>query len=248
MPDAAQSQSIQSLCEQGQAALLTTDYLAAERYLVAAENLAWDAKDYDAITRLYMPLQEARRQRRQRCSDGVFATISKRSINETIDPAAVAKENPLGQLIVAGFGTITPVTELRTIADQQQLYLDLPLAASYVVGGETVILFVPLPDVTLPDAEKIDSIDALLRKAPPHSVIVPLDAIAPDRPLGDSGTFGYLMNLWETLHAPFLAMADGATDPHQKLALYRQTIRVDYACEFAHQRLSDTARLLSRRK
>lgn len=248
MPDAAVLQTIQSLCEQGQAALLTTDYLAAERHLVAAETLAWDAADYDALARLYMPLQEARRQRRQRCGDGVFVTIARRSPDETIEPAAVATQYPLGQLLVAAYGSIQPALQLRTIADQQHLYLDLPLAASYVVGGQTVLLIVPLPDVQLPDPAKINSIDGLLRSQPPQSVVVPLDAVPPDRPRGDAHTFGYLMNLWETLHAPFLAMADAATDLRQKLTLYRQTIRVDYACEFAHQRFSDTARLLSRRK
>ena len=248
MPDAPLSAAIQSLCEQGQTALLQTDYLQAERHLIAAETLAWDAKDYDALARLYMPLQEARRQRRQRCSDGVFVTITRRSANETIDPTAIAKDHPIGQLLVAAYGSIGPVTQLRAIADQRRLYLDLPLAASYVVSGQTVVMVAPLPDTELPNADAIDSIDTLLRAAPPHSVIVPLDAIPPDQPHGDARTFGYLMNVWETLHAPFLAMADAATDPLQKLTLYRQTIRVDYACEFAHQRFSDTARLLSRRQ
>jgi len=47
-------------------------YLDAEKTLAAAEQLAWDAKDFDALSRLYMPLQEARRQIRQTCMDGVI--------------------------------------------------------------------------------------------------------------------------------------------------------------------------------
>ena len=40
---------------------------------------------------------------------------------------------------------------------------------------------------------------------------------------------------------------DTAVDPVQKIEAYRRTIRVDYACEFAHQRLSDTAKGMARK-
>jgi hypothetical protein len=52
------------------------------------------------------------------------------------------------------------------------------------------------------------------------------------------------MSIWERLHTPFLAAADMRVDPVQKMEGYRQAIRVDYACELAHQKLSDTARTL----
>lgn len=242
MPD-----PIQSLCEQGQSALLQTDYLAAERFLVAAESLAWDAKDDDALARLYMPLQESRRQRRQTCGDGAFAAVLARSTDDVPDLAALTEQFPRGQLIVAGFGTIRPALELRVLASQQNLYLDLPLAAAYSVGGQTVIVLVPTPDVAPPLPAEVDSIDTLLRNAPAHSVVVPATSLPPDQVQGDSRTFGYVMGLWEALHAPFLAAADAATDPTQKLIGYRQAIRVDYACEFAHQRFADTARVRLRR-
>jgi hypothetical protein len=54
------------------------------------------------------------------------------------------------------------------------------------------------------------------------------------------------MTLWERLHAPFLAAADAQSDPIRKMDLYRRTIQVDYACELAHQKLSDVAKNLSR--
>jgi hypothetical protein len=116
------------------------------------------------------------------------------------------------------------------------------------VGGQTVLLIVPTPDVALPSPDRVSSLDSLLRQAPVHSVMLPLDSIPPNQTRGDTNTFGYLMGVWETLHAPFLALADNAVDPKQKLIGYRQTIRIDYACEFAHQRFSQTARELSRRK
>ena len=55
-------------------------------------------------------------------------------------------------------------------------------------------------------------------------------------------TYGHVMDMWERLHLPFLATADMQVDPTQKIEHYRTTIRVDYACELAHQKLSDCAR------
>jgi hypothetical protein len=52
------------------------------------------------------------------------------------------------------------------------------------------------------------------------------------------------MALWERLHVPFLAAADAEANPLRKIAGYRQTIEVDYACELAHQHLADVAREL----
>jgi hypothetical protein len=47
------------------------DYLAAEATLVSAEAIAWERRDFDTLARLYMPLQESRRQRRQNCGEGI---------------------------------------------------------------------------------------------------------------------------------------------------------------------------------
>ena len=57
-----------------------------------------------------------------------------------------------------------------------------------------------------------------------------------------------VMQLWERLHGPFLAAADMQVDPVRKIEGYRKTIRVDYACELAHQRTSLVARELARSK
>jgi hypothetical protein len=55
-----------------------------------------------------------------------------------------------------------------------------------------------------------------------------------------------VMAIWERLHAPFVAAADAQTDPILKMEGYRTAIRVDPACELAHQKLSDTARMMMR--
>jgi hypothetical protein len=56
------------------------------------------------------------------------------------------------------------------------------------------------------------------------------------------------MALWERLAAPFLAAADSSVDPIARVVGYRQTIRVDYACELAHQHLSDLAKTMDRQR
>ena len=63
--------NLQSLCELGQEQLIRMEYLAAERTLVEAEEIARRERDFDTLGRLYMPLQETRRQRRQRCGEGI---------------------------------------------------------------------------------------------------------------------------------------------------------------------------------
>ena len=63
--------ALQDLCESGQALLMEARYLEAERALSAAEHEAWASRDWETLARLYMPLQEARRQRRQRCGEGL---------------------------------------------------------------------------------------------------------------------------------------------------------------------------------
>jgi hypothetical protein len=52
--------------------------------------------------------------------------------------------------------------------------------------------------------------------------------------------------MWERLHTSFLAAADMQVDLARKIEGYRQTIRVDYACELAHQKASGAAREMAR--
>ena len=60
-------------------------------------------------------------------------------------------------------------------------------------------------------------------------------------------TYSEVMTMWEKLHSPFLAQADATAEPQRRIEAYRQTIRVDYACELAHQKLADAARFLGRK-
>ncbi len=238
------SEAIQQLCFEGQKDLLATDYLSAEDSLVTAEHLVRDARDWDALARLYMPLQEARRQRRQRAGEGlVKLDLVAKHASDAIDVDLIASKYPHGQLLVAGFGSIEPARKLREIADRERRYLDVYLAASYWVSGAVVVAIVPNDRVTVPPEGEY-SVDELTRLLPPHSILMPVTDLPQGERMGDTHTFAQTMSIWEKLHLPFLALADQTADPEARIKAYRQTIEVDYACELAHQKLSEIARMM----
>src|SRR3954453_16710982 len=108
------SPDVQALCEQGQQLLMETRYWDAERTLADAEKIAWEARDWDTLARLYMPLQEARRQRRQRCGEGVVALdLLAEGASEEADPGQIWTHYPHGLLLVAGWGSIQPAVGVR---------------------------------------------------------------------------------------------------------------------------------------
>src|SRR6266542_6426436 len=105
---------LQDLCQRGQEELMRMDYPAAERTLEQAEEIAWTGKDWDTLARLYMPLQEAHRQKRQRCGEGVVALdLWAQSPTDHIDVKHVVENFPHGQLLVAGWGSIQPALKIR---------------------------------------------------------------------------------------------------------------------------------------
>lgn len=240
------SEAIHQLCAEGQKDLLATDYLSAEDSLVTAEHLAREAGDWDALSRLYMPLQEARRQRRQRAGEGVVRLdLVAKHASDPLDVDLIASKYLHGQLLVAGFGSIEPARKLRQIAERERRYLDVYLAASYWVNGAVVVAIVPDDRVAVPPEGEY-SIDELSRRLPPHSVLMPLTDLPQGDRIGDTHTFAQTMSIWEKLHLPFLALADQTEEPLARIEAYRRTLIVDYACELAHQKLSDTARMILR--
>jgi hypothetical protein len=240
---------VQEMCEQGQSLLMETRYLEAERLLAAAEKIAWESRDWDALSRLYMPLQEARRQRRQRCGEGVVALdlISEGAADE-VDPGQILANFPHGQLLVAGWGSIKPALGVRELADRQGHYVETFLAAVYPVGAGKAIVIVPTQDVVLPTAGHHATIDALLANLPTQSIVLNESELPRGSRKGNDKTYAEVMSMWERLASPFLAAAEQSKDPIARAFAFRQTIRVDYACELAHQHLSDLAREMERRQ
>ncbi len=233
---------LQAQCELGQQQLVRTEYLQAEATLASAAEVALGNKDFDLLSRIYMPLQEARRQRRQRCGEGeVCLDLLAESAADHLDGQRVIENFSHGQLLVAGWGSIAPAVLVRTLARERGLYLETFLAAVYPVGAGRVVVIVPTEDVALPDATE-RSVDDLARRLPPQSLLMAESELPRGTRRGNTQTFAEVMAMWERLHAPFLAAADMQVDLMQKIEGYRRTIRVDYACELAHQKASQAAR------
>jgi hypothetical protein len=240
---------VQQLCEEGQSLLMETRYCEAERVLVQAEAIAWEGRDWDALSRLYMPLQEARRQRRQRCGEGVVALdLLAQGADDDVDPGKILADFPHGQLLIAGWGSIKSAVEVRAMAERSGLYLETFLAAVYPIGAGRVVVIVPTSDVVLPSVGVHRSIDELLPNLPVHSIVLAENELPRGSRKGTAQTYAQVMSMWERLAAPFLAAAEHSTDPIARAAGYRQTIRVDQACELAHQRLSNLAREMDRQR
>jgi hypothetical protein len=237
---------LQSLCELGQQQLMEMKYLEAESTLASAEHEAWLAHDFDTLSRLYMPLQEARRQRRQRCGEGVVCLdLLATSETEKLTGLQVVENFPHGQLLVAGWGSIEPALEVRRLQQEHGLFVETFLAAVYPMGEARAVAIVPTEDVALPAPNPM-SIDELIRLLPPHSIVLSEHEFPRGRRRGTPQTYGEVMAMWEHLHAPFLAAADMQVDPILRIEAYRKTIRIDYACELAHQKLSHVAKELAR--
>jgi hypothetical protein len=237
---------LQALCEEGQSLLMATKYLDAEALLERAEQIAWDAGDYDTLSRLYMPLQEARRQRRQLCGEGtVCLDLIAAGPADEISGRRVIENFTHGQLLVAGWKSIEPALAVRQLQKQHRLYVETFLAAAYPMGSGSVVVIVPTAQVSLPTAD-FTSIDALIASLPAHCIVLSSSELPSGSVPGTWKTYANVMAMWERLHTPFLAAADAVVDLRQRMAAYRRVIQVDYACELAHQKLSDVARQLIR--
>lgn len=241
---------LQSLCESASEDLRSMDYLSAERQLERAESLALAANDYDTLSRLYFPLQEARRQRRQRCGEGIvrWDLVASGPDDKSLDAAALATRYPQGQLLVAGYRSVGPAVELRRMYWESNAYAEVFLAAAFdLPGGGKVIAVLPNPaDLSsIPPNIPVDRLHQLL---PPHTVLLTPADLPPGESKGTPATFAQTMALWERLHLPHLAMADAMPISRAKLDAYRAVTDIDYACELAHQNAAQTARALLRAK
>jgi hypothetical protein len=231
------SSFLQDLCQRGQELLMQTNYLAAEAMLAEAEQIAWDAKDWDTLSRLYMPLQEARRQKRQIALEG---TIRLSLHHPHLSVEQFLRDYSQGEFLLAGAGEIAPAIELRAAA-RGKLYLEAFLAAAYTIGERQAVVIVGLENSSLPAPAEIRNIDQLLHRLPVHSVVL-MDTELTEQ------TASCVMALWQRLHLPYLAAADAEVDPVRRMAAYRQTIQVDNSCELAHQKLADVAARISRKQ
>src|SRR3954454_10638055 len=116
---------LQRLCELGQELLMRMEYLRAEATLAEAERAATRLEDFDTLSRLYMPLQEARRQRRQRCGEGtVRLDLIASGESDEPDARQIAADYGNAQLLVAGWGSVAPALLLRQIQREGHQYAE----------------------------------------------------------------------------------------------------------------------------
>src|SRR5437763_13710397 len=170
---------LQSLCELGQEQLMRMEYLDAEKTLCEAEKIAFAQRDFDTLARLYMPLQEARRQRRQGCGEGVVCLdLIAQGPEDALDGKHVVENYPHGQLLVAGWGTIEPALTVRALQREHKLYLETFLAAVYPIAGGSgrAVVIAPLEEVALPDATP-RSVDELIRGLPAQCIVLNADQL-----------------------------------------------------------------------
>ena len=225
------------------------NYVEAERILTTAERVAWDQRDFDTLARLYMPLQETRRQIRIRCGEGdVALDLFPPDPDAPMNAELILESFPFGQLLVAGWGSIDVAKDVRRLAHERGLYLESLLGAVHRTTDEgLMIAIVPTEDTPVPESTELSRND-LWKALPANSLLLRSDDLPHGVRRGTTETFAKVASLWERLHLPYLRDADAEPDPVRRIELYRRTIAVDYACELAHQKLSHTAKELARRK
>jgi len=173
-------------------------------------------------------------------------TILARVSDDPIRAQDIYDEYQDGQLVIGDSVSNQPSVEVRHLQKQRRLYAETFLAAVYPIGAGRAVVIAPLEDVALPPVDESQSIDELLRHLPAHCIVMHESELPKGERHGDWKTYAEVMAMWERLHSPFLAAADQTVESRAKIEAYRKTIRVDYACEFAHQRLADTAHKYAR--
>jgi hypothetical protein len=267
VPSDWKNRDVQALCALGQGLLMQTDYRAADVVLTYAEARAWSDRDWDGLSRLYMPLQESRRQRRQLCGEGVVRLdLIDRGDGCVPSAEAILEAYPHGQLLVAGRCTLAPAIELRDrVARGERLrlngagpkglgresargegYIETFLAASYHVEGAWWIVIAPHAESRVPESDP-SSVQRLRESVGEGAIVVHADRLPAMSARGDAETFALTMAWWEQLASPFLKKGLALADGIEKIAQLREAIRVDSACELAHQTISRTARAMMRR-
>ncbi len=238
--------TVEQLCDSGQMHLCRTDYLAARDDLMEAEQQAWGQKNWDALSRLYLPLQETRRQIRLRCAEGtVCLDLVAQGPDDSMDARHVIENYPQGQLLVAGWGTLDSALQTRRAAAEHGLYIETFLGAVYPASGGRCVVIAPW-ERALP-AVKQYSIVQLTEMLPDCLVLGENELPAGPRP-GSAQTFAAVSDLWQRLHQPLLDAAMRQEDALDRAAALRRVLLADEACELAHQYLADCARALQRRK
>jgi hypothetical protein len=227
---AERATKIDAMMEQASRALVERDYFAAEKVAASALRRAHHEADYDRMARILLPLQEARRQKREIALETGRITI-------------VEGEMPEGRGLVTGCYLVGPPRVgadgrmLREAADERGIAVFVlvrepasrdglwPIVA---VGPVTVRAKVPPPDLTAPapkpNAKKPPSKGAA---KPPPAPVFPIEwFIRTGETLGDEAISQVPLTL------PAAARVDALLDRLEAIPLH----------EKLHQRLEEACR------
>ncbi|MHB1155960.1 MAG: hypothetical protein ACYC26_03870 [Phycisphaerales bacterium] len=111
---------IDALMEQAGESLAGMRYLECERFCQRAIALARQAGDMDRLARIVMPLEEARRQRRQTAEDAGVTVLA-----EKLSPGEIVQRHPRGCLmLLAPPFDANDVAAVRELAVQRGLFIE----------------------------------------------------------------------------------------------------------------------------
>lgn len=128
----AQSSTIDQLMEQASKALAETDYLACERLCDQALAMAMEAEDFDRAGRIILPLQEARRQRRQIAGEAGVIMLGE----PRLEPERILETHSAGCFMLAHPPyDPTDVASLRRQAAEKGRYAEAMLVDQAMLRG-----------------------------------------------------------------------------------------------------------------
>jgi len=165
---------IDAIMERASEALQAGRYLQSERLCVEALDAARAADDFDRYARIVLPLQEARRQRRQLASDHGVAVFSghHRSAEQLLD-----SHDAGCLLLIDPPYTADDLQSVRRLADERDLYIEAALVnAADLRGvfeavlerqGDAALTNVP---ANLSPAERVDALRGIVDATSDHEL------------------------------------------------------------------------------
>ena len=168
------SHPIDDIMERASAALVATDYLACERLCLEALTRARAESDFDRYARILLPLQEARRLRRQIAAESGVTVLN----GPRRDPADVLDDYPLGcLLLIAPPHTTEDEIALRKAAHERGLFVEVllfegdelqqPYEDQIERQGDAILAGIP---EGLSPVERVDALAAILDRVGDHEI------------------------------------------------------------------------------
>lgn len=223
--------------EQASQALARMDYLTCETLCVAALAEARQQRRWPYYARILLPLQEARRQRRQIAAEG---TIRLGTTSLTGEPADWLDELETGCIVVTPPHGQAEATALQQAAREQRRYVEVIWSQSDRTANQWRIGSFTGPRITCerpaPPARWQDC--WLAAEAPPEPA-----------PAGHSQTpADWCLDTMEALGDAAIEKVEARTDAipggEQRVALLEPMLEVVPDHEILHQKLGDAARAI----